>query len=154
MRFGQIFVGVLACAPVLAGLSTTGCSTSSMEDQGGAGKKNASSAQSEQGRRLVRGMMGLPESPAKATSDAARVRVARYEALAKHILDTIEDDEPGALARFDCELASHEDARVQKAWPAMRDKLRVVAGKASFKEELRDDLRSPAPRFRASPEPA
>ena len=131
----------LLVAPMIIGLSSAGCSSSSDDQSGSRGGTSSagSTEQREQGRRAARGMFGLADPPSKPTSESARIRMARYDAIAEHILDILEHREPGALASFGAELASGDAARAQKAWPAMREKLREIAADGALVDAVRND---------------
>ncbi|MCA9585869.1 MAG: hypothetical protein KC657_10975 [Myxococcales bacterium] len=136
----------LLCCGALIGLAVLPAACSSSNQDGarslGGGDPAAQVEHTERARGVLRGMMGLPATaskPSASTTDAARTRRARYEAVADHIIDAVEKQQPGALAQFSLDLQSEDRARALRAYPEMRQKLRTVAASQALKESVRGD---------------
>jgi hypothetical protein len=123
------------------GAVAVACSSEPEYSRGlGGGAVSSTRQQTAQARQLVRGMMGLPAERALQSADPTeRARAARYEAVAERILDVLERDEPGTLARFGEELSGEDRARAAGAWSGMRGKLQRVAESDALADAVRRD---------------
>ena len=121
-------VGVCGLGVIALVASFAGAACSSSED----GPPPLSAARSDEaaarGRRAVRGMFGLPETPTTPASDVgAAEQLARYEAVTDRVLAILEQTEPGALARFDQELTSRDPKRAIRAFTGMRSTVETIS---------------------------
>jgi hypothetical protein len=138
---GVCGLGVIA---LLASFAGAACSSSEDAPPPQSAPGNEASAG---GRRAVRGMLGLPETPTSApsptspASDIDPADVARYEAVAERILAILEQTQPGALARFDQELTSGDPARAIRAFAGMRATVETITQGAVLLDAVAHDPR-------------
>ncbi len=133
----------LACVSSVA--LAGGCASHADGDQqsGGKGIKSAETEeqakQATDGRKVARGMLGLPETPASPAKAEDKAKIQRWEALAEHVFFIVEAREPNAMRTFGETLAAKDAEKSAKAFATMRGKIEDAAASNELRVRVAND---------------